>query len=60
VCGWSLIVLFVCVLFVCFVCDCIWIMCVFCGVAQSVCVVCFFNLFITQHAPLHSNITCFT
>jgi len=31
-----------------------------CCMYVVVCVCVFFYLFITQHAPLHSNITCFT
>ena len=52
------------------VCVCVWGVCVVCVcgcgvcargvcVSVSVCGACVF-LFITQHAPLHSNITCFT
>jgi len=43
------------------VCVCVLCVCVSSDVCVSVYVRdCFFNLFITQHAPLHNNITCVT
>jgi len=65
-CGFCNVWVCVCVGIVMCVCVC---MCGFCNVWVRVCVgivmcgsvyVFFLNLFITQHAPLHSNISCFT